>query len=129
MFNTAPDATCACTGRSYTLGEVVELAVFRPGQERADLAAGVDQRGAGRVARVAHGHPAVRQRPDLDAVAARVSPRALPPVRRELVGGDSVVVLHPSRPSRRPRQKLPYPLNERYLVRRGSAARGKWPRR
>src|SRR5450756_1833170 len=76
------------------LCQVVELAVLHSRQECADLGVGVDQDGAGRMARVAHGDPAVRQHRYLDAVTARVAPAALAPGCPQLIGGHSAADRH-----------------------------------
>src|ERR1700704_3246298 len=79
--------------------EVVELAVADSRDERRDLRAGVDERRARRVTRVAHRDLPALQRCDFDAVSAGVAGLALAPRgHAKLVRRNTVRVLHPSLP-------------------------------
>src|ERR1700691_339625 len=77
--------------------QVIELAVFYPGQERGDLGPCVYQRGTRRMPGIADGDRAVGKLSDLDTAPVGIADRALAPGRGDdLIGLDAVVELHRS---------------------------------
>src|SRR6202167_1369186 len=77
--------------------QVIELAVFYPGQERGDLGPRVYQRRTRRLPGIADGDRPVRKLGDLDTAPVGITYRALAPGRGDdLVGLDAVVELHRS---------------------------------
>src|SRR5579875_337891 len=78
-------------GNDNVLVQVVELAVFHPGQECRDLGTRIDQGWPGRVPRVTDGDCPAGQFGDLDAAPAGIARAALAPVHaRQPIGRYSV---------------------------------------
>jgi len=77
---TLPGFPCACNSlRVGASGEIIEFATENTCDERRDLGPGVHERGARRMAGVAHRNVPTCEFGQLHAVAAGVAGRALPP--------------------------------------------------